>query len=106
MLKEIKKPKSTTTFLKIKMPEIMETPQLTEVELLRAEIEVLRKENEELKSRVKPKKIKPIKIKCPFITAKGLQCRKFCAEGMTTCKVHSRPLKACLLYTSPSPRDQ
>ena len=49
MFKEIKKPKSTTTFLKIKMSEIRETPQLTEVELLRAEIEVLRKENEELK---------------------------------------------------------
>ena len=57
MFKEIKKVKSTTTFLKIKMSEIMETPQLTEVELLRAEIEVLRKENEELKSRVKPIKI-------------------------------------------------
>jgi len=81
MFKEIKKPKSTTTFLKIKMSEIMETPQLTEVELLRAEIEVLRKENEELKSRVKPKKIKPIKIKCPFITAKVYSVASFVRKG-------------------------
>jgi hypothetical protein len=106
MFKEIKKPKSTTFFLKIKMSEIMETPQPTEIDLLRAEIETLRKENEELKSRVKPKKVKPVKIKCPFITAKGEQCRKFCAEGMQTCKVHSRPLKPPKEPKPPRPKRQ
>jgi len=88
------------------MSEIMETPQPTEIDLLRAEIETLRKENEELKSRVKPKKVKPIKIKCPFITAKGEQCRKFCAEGMQTCKVHSRPLKPPKEPKPPRPKRQ
>tara|TARA_B100000003_G_scaffold208941_1_gene231371 strand:- start:3012 stop:3632 length:621 start_codon:yes stop_codon:yes gene_type:complete len=106
MFKEIKKPKSITFFLKIKMSEIMETPQPTEIDLLRAEIETLRKENEELKSRVKPKKVKPVKIKCPFITAKGEQCRKFCAEGMQTCKVHSRPLKPPKKPKPPRPKRQ
>ena len=84
----------------------METPQPTEIDLLRAEIETLRKENEELKSRVKPKKVKPVKIKCPFITAKGEQCRKFCAEGMQTCKVHSRPLKPPKEPKPPRPKRQ
>ena len=106
MFKEIKKPKSITFFLKIKMSEIMETQQPTEIDLLRAEIETLRKENEELKSRVKPKKVKPVKIKCPFITAKGEQCRKFCAEGMQTCKVHSRPLKPPKEPKPPRPKRQ
>ena len=53
----------------------------------------LQDEVDDLKKQVKPKKEKPVKIRCPFITAKGTQCRKFCVEGMETCKVHSKPLK-------------
>lgn len=53
----------------------------------------LQDEVDELKKQVKPKKEKPVKIRCPFITAKGTQCRKFCVEGSETCKVHSKPLK-------------
>jgi hypothetical protein len=53
----------------------------------------LQDEVDKLKKQVKPKKEKPVKICCPFITAKGTQCRKFCVEGMKTCKVHSKPLK-------------
>lgn len=53
----------------------------------------LQDEVDELKKQVKPKKEKPVKIRCPFITAKGTQCSKFCVEGSQTCKVHSKPLK-------------
>lgn len=53
----------------------------------------LQDEVDELKKQVKPKKEKPVKVRCPFVTAKGTQCSKFCMEGSETCKVHSKPLK-------------
>lgn len=53
----------------------------------------LQDEVDELKKQVKPKKEKPVKVRCPFITAKGTQCSKFCMEGSETCKVHSKPVK-------------
>jgi len=53
----------------------------------------LQDEIDELKKQVKPKKEKPVKVRCPFMTAKGTQCSKFCMEGSETCKVHSKPLK-------------
>jgi hypothetical protein len=54
----------------------------------------LEEENEQLKKQIKPKKEKYIRVRCPCTTAKGTQCRKFCLEGVDTCKVHSKPLKA------------
>jgi hypothetical protein len=53
----------------------------------------LQDEVDELKKQVKPKKEKPVKVRCPFMTAKGTQCSKFCMEGSETCKVHSKPPK-------------
>ena len=47
-----------------------------------------------VKKHVKPKKEKPPRVQCPFKTAKGSQCRKYCMDGAETCKVHSKPLKA------------
>lgn len=46
-----------------------------------------------LKAQIKPKKVKSVRARCPCMTAKGTQCRKFCIEGADTCKVHSKPLK-------------
>lgn len=53
----------------------------------------LEEENKDLKAQIKPKKVKSVRTRCPCITAKGTQCRKFCVEGADTCKVHSKPLK-------------
>ena len=53
----------------------------------------LEEENEDLKAQIKPKKVKSIRLRCPCMTAKSTQCRKFCIEGSDTCKVHSKPLK-------------
>jgi len=53
----------------------------------------LEEENEQLKTQIKPKKDKRVRVRCPCTTAKGTQCRKFCLEGIETCKVHSKPLK-------------
>ena len=53
----------------------------------------LRDEIVELKKKVKVPKVKVEKIRCPHKTAKGEQCKKFCAEGLGTCKVHARPPK-------------
>ena len=46
-----------------------------------------------LKAQIKPKKVKSVRARCPCMTAKGRQCRKFCIEGADSCKVHSKPLK-------------
>ena len=53
----------------------------------------LRGEISELKKKGKVAKVKVEKIRCPCQTAKGEQCKKFCAEGLQTCKVHARPPK-------------
>ena len=53
----------------------------------------LEEENNDLKAQIKPKKVKSVRTRCPCMTAKGTQCRKFCVEGGDTCKVHSKPLK-------------
>ena len=66
----------------------------------------LQDEVDELKKQVKPKKEKPVKISCPFITAKGTQCRKFCVEGVETCKVHSKPLKPTKPVKAPRAKKQ
>ena len=68
-----------------------------------AEIETLKGElaaaNAELAT-LKPKpKAKPVKVPCPHVTGKGQQCKKYCAPGLTTCKVHGRPPK-----TKPPPK--
>ena len=61
------------------------TSLLAEIEKLKAEIALLRA----------PKKpVKPIRIPCPGMTGKGVQCKKYCVEGEDSCKVHSRPPKA------------
>lgn len=57
-------------------------------------INELKNQIENLKKHVKPKKEKPPRVQCPFKTAKGSQCRKYCMDGAETCKVHSKPLKA------------
>jgi len=65
-----------------------------------AEIEELKRVNEELRHEIETlrdgkqkKKPKVEKIRCPNVTAKGVQCSKYCMEGGHTCKVHSRPAK-------------
>ena len=56
---------------------------LKEIEALRAELAVLKA----------PKKAKVEKVPCPGMTGKGVQCKKYCVPGQTTCKVHGRPVK-------------
>jgi hypothetical protein len=63
------------------------------IEALEKEIEHLRAENETLKGNKRVSKPKIIKVRCPFVTAKGTQCMKFCMEGCEACKVHLRPVK-------------
>lgn len=59
---------------------------------LLAEIETLKAEIVRLTT---PKKApRPVRVPCPGMTGKGVQCKKYCAEGEDTCKVHSRPPKA------------
>jgi len=62
-----------------------------------AEIETLKEElaaaNAELAT-LKPKvKAKPERVPCPHTTSKGVQCKKYCAPNLQTCKVHGRPKK-------------
>tara|TARA_Y100000389_G_scaffold198039_1_gene233823 strand:+ start:479 stop:961 length:483 start_codon:yes stop_codon:yes gene_type:complete len=38
-------------------------------------------------------KAKPIKTPCPHVTSKGQPCKKYCAPGLSTCKVHGKPRK-------------
>lgn len=66
----------------------------------------LEEENEELKARIKPKKVKGVRVRCPCVTAKGTQCRKFCIEGGDTCKVHSKPLKPVIPPKKPRVKRQ
>lgn len=47
----------------------------------------------------KPKRVP--RVPCPFVTLKKNQCKKFCAEGQETCKVHSAPPKP---RPAPKPR--
>lgn len=63
------------------------------IENISITIKELNRQVENLKKNVKQKKEKPIRVQCPFKTAKGSQCRKFCMDGFETCKVHSKPLK-------------
>lgn len=63
------------------------------IEELEKEIASLRRENAELRSGKSVPKPKLVKVRCPFVTAKGTQCMKFCMQGCGTCKVHSRPVK-------------
>ena len=51
-----------------------------------AEIESLK---EQLKA-LQPK-VKPVRTPCPHTTSKGSPCKKYCAPGLTTCKVHGKP---------------
>lgn len=53
-----------------------------------AEIESLK---EQLK--VLQPKVKPAKQPCPHTTSKGSPCKKYCAPGLETCKVHGKPRK-------------
>ena len=46
-------------------------------------------------------KVKPAKTPCPHITSKGVPCKKYCAPGLQTCKVHSKPPK-----TKPPPKEK
>lgn len=38
-------------------------------------------------------KVKPVRTPCPHVTSKNSQCKKYCAPGLTTCKVHGKPPK-------------
>jgi len=62
---------------------------IAEIESLKAELAAL-----------KPK-AKPIKQPCPHATSKGEICKKYCAPGLNTCMVHSRPPKV-----KPPPREK
>lgn len=63
-----------------------------DVASLLAEIETLKAEIARLRA---PKKsVKPIRVPCPGMTGKGVQCKKYCVEGGDSCKVHSRPPKS------------
>jgi len=53
-----------------------------------AEIETLKAELASLQ----PTK-KPPRIQCPHSTSKGQPCKKYCAPGLETCKVHGKPRK-------------
>ena len=66
--------------------EIDKLDVLTELDVLRHEVEKLRNENrvliEELSVYKKPKKVVVERVRCPCMTAKGTQCRKFCSGEM------------------------
>jgi len=62
------------------------------IEALEKENKSLRRENEDLRNNKRVPKPKVVKVRCPFITAKGTQCMKYCMVGCETCKVHSRPI--------------
>ena len=59
-----------------------------------------------LKAQIKPKKVAVERARCPCITAKGTQCRKFCSGEMKTCKVHSKPLKSSKPHKPPRVKKQ
>jgi hypothetical protein len=61
---------------------------VAENESLRAQLAVLQAELDQLRP-----KAKPAKTPCPHITSKGVPCKKYCAPGLQTCKVHSKPPK-------------
>jgi len=90
--------------------EIDKLDVLTELDVLRHEVEKLRNENrvliEELSVYKKPKKVVVERVRCPCMTAKGTQCRKFCSGEMKTCKVHSKPLKSSKPYKPPRDKKQ
>lgn len=46
-------------------------------------------------------KVKPVRTPCPHVTSKGQPCKKYCAPGLTTCKVHGKPPK-----TKPPPKEK
>ena len=76
------------------------------IENVRNTINDLTIQIENLKKCTKPKKEKPPRVQCPFKTAKGFQCRKFCMDGAETCKVHSKPLKATKIVKIPRVKKQ
>jgi hypothetical protein len=47
-------------------------------------------EIESLKDQAK----KPGKVPCPGVTGKGVPCKRYCASGLETCKIHDRPPKS------------
>jgi|SaaInl6LU_22_DNA_1037377.scaffolds.fasta_scaffold32788_1 hypothetical protein len=64
---------------------------IAEIEALKEELAVTKGELEAAtKARVKAK---VERVPCPYITAKGVQCKKYCVVGCGTCKVHGRPKK-------------
>ena len=90
--------------------EIDKLGALTEIDILRQEVEKLKNENtrliEELSVYKKPKKVTTERVRCPCMTAKGTQCRKFCSGEMKTCKVHSKPLKSSKPHKPPRVKKQ
>jgi hypothetical protein len=56
-----------------------------------AEIESLKEEVAVLRASAKPKKLE--RIPCSETTGKGEKCKRFCIDGGSTCKIHSRPKK-------------
>jgi hypothetical protein len=69
---------------------------VAENESLRAQLAVLQAELDQLRPRTKP-----VKTPCPHVTSKGVPCKKYCATGLQTCKVHSKPPK-----TKPPPKEK
>jgi hypothetical protein len=61
-------------------------------ESLIAENETLKEQVAALQAQLQPK-AKPPRVPCPHVTSKGQPCKKYCAPGLETCKVHGKPPK-------------
>ena len=61
---------------------------IAEIETLKAELDATRTQLVKYQP-----KVKPAKTQCPRSTSKGIPCKKYCAPGLNTCKVHGKPLK-------------
>lgn len=61
---------------------------VAENESLKEQLAVLQAELDQFRP-----KAKPVRTPCPHVTSKGQACKKYCAPGLETCKVHGKPRK-------------